>query len=93
MAPTLGDGPGEINEGSALKPREDHVRAALDALRPGLIADGGNIELLAVEEDGTVWVELQGACKTCPAAALTLRLVVEPGLRDAVPGVSAVVVA
>ena len=69
------------------------MRAALDAVRPGLIADGGNIELLAVGEDGTVWVELQGACKTCPAAALTLRLVVEPGLREVVPGVSAVVIA
>jgi Fe-S cluster biogenesis protein NfuA len=91
MAPTLRDGSGEINDGAAHKPREDHVRAALDALRPGLIADGGNIELLAVEDDGTVWVELQGACKECPAAALTLRLVIEPGLREAVPGVTSVV--
>jgi Fe-S cluster biogenesis protein NfuA len=93
MAPTLRDDPDQINEGGTLKPREGEVRAALDALRPGLIADGGNIELLAVEEDGTVWVELQGACKTCRAAALTLRLVIEPGLREALPGVSAVVVA
>ncbi len=91
MAPTLEEGPQEINATPA--PRADHVRVALDSLRPGLLADGGNIELVAVEEDGTVWVELQGACATCAAAQLTLRLVIEPGLRDAVPGVTAVVVA
>ncbi|MBW2280564.1 MAG: NifU family protein [Deltaproteobacteria bacterium] len=91
MAPTLEEGSLEINASPA--PRADHVRVALDGLRPGLLADGGNIELVAVEEDGTVWVELQGACADCAAAPLTLRLVIEPGLRNAVPGVTAVIVA
>ncbi len=93
MAPTLRDDPVQINEEAAHSPREEQVRAALDALRPGFLADGGNVELIAIDEDGTVWVELQGACETCPAAAQTLRLVLAPGLREAVRGVTSVVVA
>jgi len=67
------------------------VEAALDALRPGLLADGGNVELLAVEADGTVRVELQGACVPCPAQTATLRYALEPALRRAVPEVTALV--
>ncbi len=68
------------------------MRAALDVVRPGLLADGGNVELLAVEDDGTVRVTLQGACVRCPAAQMTLRMVIEPYLRTAVKGVTAVMV-
>ncbi len=67
------------------------VELALDRLRPALIADGGNIELLDVVEGGTVRVELQGACASCPSQAATVRLALEPALKREVPGVVAVV--
>ena len=67
------------------------LEAALDRLRPGLMRDGGNVELLAVAADGTVKLEMQGACATCPAQSATLRYAIEPLLREAVPSVSAVV--
>lgn len=69
----------------------DRVEAALDRLRPALVADGGNVELVAVDEDGTVRLALEGACTRCPARLATLRLAIEPALRAEVPGVTAVV--
>ncbi len=71
----------------------DRVEAALDRLRPGLVADGGNVELLEVHEDGTVRVLFQGACATCPAQVATARYGLEQPLREAVPGVTALVIA
>jgi len=67
------------------------VESELDRLRPGLIADGGNVELVDVDEDGTVRIELQGTCRTCPAQVATLRIGIEDPLKKAVKGVSAVV--
>jgi len=67
------------------------VELALDRLRPGLLQDGGNLELLELSEDGTVHLELQGACVTCPAQAATLRYAIEPALRREVAEVIAVV--
>ena len=67
------------------------IELALDRLRPGLLQDGGNLELLEVAEDGTVRIELQGACVTCPAQTATLRHAIEPALRREVPEVIAVV--
>lgn len=74
-----------------LRKLQDQVEAALDRLRPALVADGGNVELVGVDVDGTVRVSLEGACASCPAQLATVRLALEPALRDAVPGVSAVV--
>jgi Fe-S cluster biogenesis protein NfuA len=67
------------------------VELALDQLRPALLQDGGNLELIDVSEDGTVRIELQGACVRCPAQAATLRYALEPALRRAVPEVIAIV--
>lgn len=67
------------------------VEAQLDRLRPALVADGGNIELLGVDADGTVRVTLQGQCATCPAQIATLRLGIEEPLREAIPAVLGVV--
>jgi Fe-S cluster biogenesis protein NfuA len=69
----------------------DAVEAQLDRLRPALVADGGNIELLGVDADGTVRVTLQGQCATCPAQIATLRLGIEEPLREAIPAVLGVV--
>lgn len=67
------------------------VEAWLDRVRPGLIADGGNVELLSVDHDGTVRVVLQGACVDCPAQLATLRVAIEEPLKKAISGIRAVV--
>ena len=68
---------------------EARVRAALDEIRPGLLADGGNVELSALESDGGVRIELQGECSNCPARALTVKRVILPTLMRRVPGITA----
>jgi Fe-S cluster biogenesis protein NfuA len=69
----------------------EKVEAVLNQLRPMLQADGGNIELVDVREDGTVLVRLQGACHGCPSATVTLKQGVERLLREQVPEVKEVV--
>jgi len=67
------------------------VREMLEEIRPQLQADGGDIELVSIEEDNTVKVKLQGACAGCPGAAMTLQFGVERILKEAVPSVKSVV--
>lgn len=67
------------------------VAAVLDLIRPSLMADGGDVTLVDVSEDGTVSVELTGACKGCPLSELTLANGIERILKERVPGVSRVV--
>lgn len=67
------------------------VEIALDRLRPALVADGGDVELVAVEDDGTVQVAMLGACAGCPAQLATLRFGLEHALRQDVPEVTSVV--
>ena len=67
------------------------VAAVLDLIRPSLIADGGDGTLVGVLEDGTVTVELTGACKGCPLSQLTLANGIERILKERIPGVKAVV--
>lgn len=66
------------------------IDRALDELRPFLRSDGGDISVLAVKEDLTVEVELQGACAHCSQAAMTMRAGVEEAVRRAVPEVTQV---
>ncbi|MBR5258916.1 MAG: NifU family protein [Eggerthellaceae bacterium] len=70
---------------------KEDVKAVLELIRPSLQADGGDVALVAVEEDGTVVVELQGACKGCPMSQMTLANGVERILKERVPGVLRVV--
>jgi len=68
----------------------DNVERVLDELRPYLMADGGNVEI--VEIDGpAVKVRLQGACGSCPSSTMTLKMGIERKLREAIPEVSEVV--
>jgi len=68
------------------------VQEVINAIRPLLQADGGDIELVDVDEQtGAVSVRLQGACKGCPGAAMTLKMGVERHLKEKVPNVSEVV--
>ena len=67
------------------------VAAVLDLVRPSLIADGGDVKLIDVSEDGIVTVELTGACRGCPLSELTLANGIERILKERVPGVTRVV--
>lgn len=68
------------------------VEAVLAQLREGIMLHGGNVELVAADEEtGKVSVRLQGACVGCPFAQSTLKEGIEQTLLDMVPGVSEVV--
>ena len=69
--------------------RED-VQTALEKIRPALQADGGDVELVDVE-DGIVSVRLTGACGGCPMSTMTLKMGIERVLREQVPDVKEVV--
>ena len=63
---------------------EKKVRKILEEIRPKIQADGGDLELVAIE-NGTVKVRLKGACASCPMSALTLKQGVERFVKAAVP--------
>jgi len=69
---------------------KEDVEKALGDIRPALQADGGDIELVDVDDDGVVQVKLQGACAGCPMSQMTLSQGVERHLKNVVPGVSRV---
>jgi Fe-S cluster biogenesis protein NfuA len=65
---------------------KERVEKALDAIRPALQNDGGNIELVDVDEaNGIVKVKLVGACGSCPMSQMTLRMGVERVLKEQIP--------
>jgi Fe-S cluster biogenesis protein NfuA len=70
---------------------KQQVQDALNELRPMLQADGGDVELVEVdEENGVVKVRLTGACAGCPFSQMTLRNGIERLLKQKVPEVTAV---
>ena len=69
----------------------DKVEAALASIRPYLQADGGDVSLVAVDDDGVVKVKLQGACGGCPMSQMTLTMGIEMALKQQVPEVKQVV--
>ncbi len=68
----------------------EKVEAVLDKIRPSLVRDGGNVELVDVK-DGTVKLKLVGACAGCPMSAMTLKMGIERILKQEVPEVKQVV--
>ena len=69
----------------------DKVADIISSIRPMLQNDGGDIELVSVEEDNTVCVRLQGACRGCPGAQMTLKMGVERLLKQKLPEIKEVV--
>jgi Fe-S cluster biogenesis protein NfuA len=69
---------------------EEKVRQALNDVRPGLQADGGDVELVEVTDDGIVNVRLTGACAGCPMSQMTLKQGIEGYLKEKVPEVRSV---
>ena len=67
----------------------EEVEEVLESLRPMLIQDGGNVELVEVE-DGVVKVRLVGACVSCSSSLMTLKMGIEKALKKAIPMVRCV---
>ncbi len=65
---------------------EERLEKVLEAIRPGLQMDGGDIELVDVE-DGVVKVRLVGACSGCPMSMMTLQMGVERAIKREIPEV------
>ena len=70
---------------------KEKVEEALKEVRPMLAADGGDVELVNVTEDGKVTLRLTGACGGCPMSQMTLKMGVERILKKAVPEIKEVV--
>lgn len=67
------------------------VEEVLDQVRPALEADGGNVELVDVSDEGVVSVKLTGACGSCPMSTMTLKMGIERTLMENIPEVKEVV--
>ncbi|MBC7196444.1 NifU family protein [Deferribacteraceae bacterium V6Fe1] len=70
---------------------KERVEEVLKQVRPTLQADGGDVELIGVTDDGVVKVQLTGACGSCPFSTMTLKHGIEMRLKDAIPEVKEVV--
>ena len=71
---------------------KEEVEKILDEIRPSLQADGGDVELVEVdEENGVVKLRLTGACAGCPFSTMTLQMGIERVLKEKIPGVKKVV--
>lgn len=67
------------------------VQEVLNQVRPALQADGGDVELVDVTEEGVVSVRLKGACGSCPMSTMTLKMGIERTLKEKIPAVKSVV--
>jgi Fe-S cluster biogenesis protein NfuA len=73
-----------------LRKREllDRIEAVLEAeVRPGLRADGGDVQVVGIDDDDIVQVRMTGACQGCPSAIMTLTMGIEATLKTRVPEV------
>ncbi len=68
----------------------EKVEKSLDKVRSSLIADGGNVELVDVSDDGVVKVRLTGACAGCPMSTMTLKMGIEKVLKQDIPEIKSV---
>jgi len=69
---------------------QERVQKVIDLIRPQLQNDGGDVELVSIDEDNVVTVRLTGACVGCPMSQLTLKAGIERILKQQVPEVTAV---
>ena len=70
---------------------KEEVEKVLEMVRPGLQADGGDVELVEVTDDGIVKVRLKGACGSCPMSTMTLKMGIERAVKEKIPGIKEVV--
>ena len=69
---------------------EEKVQSVLDKVRPMLQRDGGDVELVAVQDDGLVKVKLTGACSGCPMSTMTLKNAIEETIKKEIPEIKSV---
>ena len=69
----------------------EKVKTALNGIKPRLQADGGDIDLIAISDEGEVSVKLVGACAGCPMSQMTLTHGVEKHLKNVIPEVTSVI--
>jgi len=69
---------------------KEKVKESLAIVRPSLQADGGDVELVNVSDDGVVSLRLMGACRGCPMSTMTLKMGIERTLREQIPEVTRV---
>lgn len=70
---------------------KEKVEDALKEVRPMLAADGGDVELVGVTDDGKVTLKLTGACGSCPMSQMTLKMGVERIIKKKVPEIKEVI--
>jgi len=70
---------------------EGRVQEIMDLMRPAIQDDGGDVELVAITDDGTVQVRFHGACVTCPSSTMTLKSGLEANIRQNVPEIQTVI--
>jgi Fe-S cluster biogenesis protein NfuA len=69
----------------------DKVQGVINLIRPAVQADGGDIELVNVTDDGVVQIRFHGACHGCPSSTMTLQMGIERNLREKVPEITSVI--
>ena len=69
---------------------KEKVQEVLDKIRPTLQADGGDVELVDVSDDGEVKVKLTGACHGCPMSQMTLKMGIEKEIKKLIPEIKSV---
>ncbi|MEY3631160.1 MAG: hypothetical protein RL408_714 [Bacteroidota bacterium] len=71
-------------------PLHARIQTALDSIRPYLVADGGNVEVVEITPDNVLKLALTGNCKSCNMSTMTFRAGVEEAIRRDVPEITAV---
>ena len=66
------------------------IEAALDSIRPYLMADGGNVKILELSSENVLKLEFVGACGSCPMSTMTFKAGVEEAIKRAVPEVKSI---
>lgn len=69
---------------------QERVLKALDSIRPGLQADGGDLEFVRIDDNNVVYIRLVGACGGCPMSTITLKQGIERILKMQVPEIHSV---
>ena len=73
-----------------MQEKQEKVEEVLNKIRPSLMMDGGNVELVSVD-NGTVKVKLTGACGSCPMSTMTLKMGIESIIKKEIPDIKEVV--
>ena len=70
---------------------KERVAEVINAIRPAIQMDGGDVELVDIDDEGVVSVRLHGACVGCPASGITLKMGIERNVLEKVPEIKSVV--